>query len=108
MQVAQVHRIERGEKGTGRRADKKGCLPMSLDGYLELLDRTGRQFRTDQGGSIPVECAPILDRLDCSEESWFDLVQDFRKRFRHEAGSLLSVRAFRSKLCERRTPAANA
>ena len=67
---------------------------------------TGRQFRTDKRGSIPAACAPILDRLDCSEESWFDLVKNFRKRFRNEAGSLPSVRAFRSKRRERRAQAA--
>ena len=81
---------------------------MSLDDYLKLLDWTGRQFRTDKRGSIPAACAPILDRLDCSEESWFDPVKNFRKRFRNEAGSLLSVRAFRSKRRERRAQAATA
>jgi len=77
---------------------------MSLDEYLELLDWTGRQFRIDKRGAIPAACAPILDRLDCSEDTWFDLV----KNFRNEAGSLLSVRAFRSKRRERRAQAATA
>jgi REP element-mobilizing transposase RayT len=122
---AQDHRVEHGEKAgwlapiplevkrkkvrekqTSRRADNKGCLPMSLDDYLKLLDWTGRQFRTDKRGAIPAACAPILDRLDCSAETWFDLVKNFRKRFRNEAGSLLSVRAFRSKRRERRAQAA--
>ena len=80
---------------------------MSLDDYLKLLDWTGRQFRTDKRGVIPMTCAPILDRLDCSEETWFDLVRNFRKRFRNEAGSVLSVRAFRSKRRERRARAAS-
>ncbi len=123
---AQDHRIEHGEKAgwlapiplevkrqkvrekaTSRRAGNKGCLPMSLDDYLKLLDWTGRQFRTDKRGMIPATCAPILDRLDCSEETWFDLVKNFRKRFRNEAGSVLSVRAFRSKRRERRAQAAS-
>ena len=124
---AQDHRVEHGEKAgwlapiplevkrkkvrekqTSRRADNKGCLLMSLDDYLKLLDWTGRQFRTDKRGAIPAACAPILDRLDCSQETWFDLVKNFRKRFRNEAGSLLSVRAFRSKRRERRAQAATA
>ena len=96
------------EKETSRRSDNKGCLPMSLDDYLQLLDWTGRQLRTDKRGAIPAACAAILGRLDCSEESWFDLVKNFRKRFRNEAGSLLSVRAFRSKRRERRAQAATA
>ena len=81
---------------------------MSLDDCLELLDWTGRQFRTDKRGVIPATCAPILDRLDCSEETWFNLVRNFHKRFRNEAGSVLSVRAFRSKRRERRSQAATA
>jgi len=96
------------EKETDRRAGNKGCLPMSLDEYLELLDWTGRQFRTEKRGAIPAACAPILDRLDCSEDTWFDLVKNFRKRFRNEAGSLLSVLAFRSKRRERRAQVATA
>ena len=74
------------EKPSARRASNKGCLPMSLDQYLKLLDWTGRQLRRDKAGKIPAEFDPILERLDCSEESWLDLVQNFRKRFRMEAG----------------------
>ena len=124
---AQDHRIEQGEKAgwlapiplevkrkkvrekqTSRRAGNKGCLPMSLDDYLKLLDWTGRQFRSDKRGTIPAACAPILDRLDCSAETWFDLVRNFRKRFRNEAGSILSIRAFRSKRRERQSQPATA
>ena len=119
---AQDHRIEHGEKAgwlapipleakrkkvrekqTSRRAGNKGCLPMSPGDYLKLLDWTGRQFRSDKRGAIPAVCAPILDRLDCSAETWFDLVKNFRKRFRNESGSVLSIRAFRSKRRERRS-----
>ncbi len=69
-----------------RRASHRGCLSMTLDQYLSLLDWTGRQIRQDKTGSIPQECAPILERLSCSSESWLDLVKHFRKRFRTEAG----------------------
>jgi REP element-mobilizing transposase RayT len=123
---AQDHRIEHGEKAgwlapipleasrqkvrereTARRADNKGCLPMTLDGYLKLLDWTGRQFRTGKRGRIPSACAPILDRLGCSAETWFDFVKNFRKRFRSEAGLQPSIRAFRSKRRERRSHTAS-
>ena len=59
---------------------------MSLDQYLQLLDWTGRQLRADKRGSIPTGLAPMLDRLQCSSESWLDLVKNFRKRFRVEIG----------------------
>ena len=83
------------EKMTSRRASNKGCLSMTLDQYLRLLDWTGRQIRKDKVGGIPKECAPILDRLDCSAETWIDFVKNFRKRFRNEAGLVPSRQAFR-------------
>ena len=59
---------------------------MTLDQYLQLLDWTGRQLRTDNRGSIPIGLDPMLERLQCSEESWLDLLKNFRKRFRVEIG----------------------
>jgi hypothetical protein len=41
-------------------------LPMTLDASLKLLDGTGRQ---NKAGNIPAECAPMLDRLQCSAET---------------------------------------
>ncbi|MEI7700957.1 MAG: hypothetical protein WCK86_14255, partial [Planctomycetia bacterium] len=74
------------EKQTARRASNKGCLFMSLDQYLQLLDWTGRQLRRDKPGVISSDLKPIMERLDCTVESWLDLVQNFRRRFRMEAG----------------------
>ena len=84
------------EKISTRRASSKGCLSMTLDQYLKLLDWTGRQIRRDKVGVIPQECAPILERLDCSAETWVDFVKNFRKRFRNEAGLPQSRQTFRS------------
>jgi|GEM_PF-3321669 len=61
---------------------------MTLDQDLKLLDWTGRQFRKDQTGRIPDECAPILERLRRNAETWLDFVKNFGKRFRNEAGLL--------------------
>jgi len=74
------------DKATDRRAINKGCLSMTLEQYLRLIDWTGRQIRKDKVGSIPPECAPILERLECSAETWLDFVKNFRNRFRNEAG----------------------
>ena len=41
------------EKATTRRASNKGCLAITLDQYLKLLDWTGRQIRIDKAGRIP-------------------------------------------------------
>ena len=91
------------EKITTRRASNKGCLSMTLNQYLQLLDWTGRQIRKDKVGVIPKECAPILERLECSAETWVDFVRNFRKRFRNEAGLAPSRNAFRTTRRESRT-----
>ncbi len=86
VQFSENHTKPSAASRPRRRASNKGCLPMTLDQYLKLLDWTGRQLRKDKAGRIPSEFAPILERLDCSAESWLDLVKNFRKRFRTEAG----------------------
>jgi len=90
------------EKQPDRRASNKGFLPMTLDQYLKLLDWTGRQLRKDKAGKIPAEFEAILERLDCSVESWLDLVQNFRKRFRTEAGLAKSLQSVSSARRSRR------
>src|SRR6185503_2435130 len=85
------------EKPNHRRATNKGCLPMTLDTYLKLVDWTGRQIRRDKPGQIPADCAPILERLNCSAETWLDYVKNFRKRFRNAAGLAASQHSFRLK-----------
>ena len=91
------------EKSTARRAGNKGCLPMSLDQYLQLLDWTSRQIRRDKAGRIPAECAPILERLECSAETWLDFVKNFRRRFRNEAGLPRNRTLFRTSRRQSRT-----
>jgi hypothetical protein len=74
------------DRRTTRRLSNRGCLFLSLDQYLQLVDWTGRQLRLDKPGQIPAQLAPILTRLDCSPETWLDLVKNFRRRFATEAG----------------------
>ena len=85
------------EKPTTRRASNKGCLPMSLETYLKLVDWTGRQFRKDKPGRIPESCLPILERLQCSPETWLDYVRHFHLRFRREAGLESSRQSYRNR-----------
>jgi hypothetical protein len=93
------------EKITTRRASNKGCLSMTLNQYLRLLDWTGRQIRKDKVGVIPKECAPILESLECSVETWVDFVRNFRKRFHNEAGLAPSRHVFRTTRRESRVSA---
>jgi len=48
---------------TGCRASDKGVLPMDLATYVQLLEWTGRQLRSDKRGAIPANLAPIFERL---------------------------------------------
>jgi REP element-mobilizing transposase RayT len=86
-----------GERNSRRLTDR-GCLFMTLDDYLRLIDWTGRQLRQDKAGQIPWQLDPILTRLDCTPETWLDLVRNFRRRFRTEAGrpeTLANTRSLR-------------
>ena len=69
------------------RASNTGCLPMSFAEYLNLLDWTGRQLRTDKRGAIPEELSPILERLQIGGElGWLQLMGQFSRLFRRAAG----------------------
>ncbi len=74
-----------------RRASNKGCLPMSLAEYLQLLDWTGRQLRRDKRGAIPSNVAPILQRLKITDDGWLKLVKDFSRMFRRAAGTPVTL-----------------
>jgi hypothetical protein len=85
------------QKVTTRRASNKGCLLMTLDQYLQLLDWTGRQLKKDKPGRIPPNFSPILKRLELDGQTWMDIVLNFRKRFRNEAGRAPARQKFRSR-----------
>lgn len=73
-------------KKTERRVSNKGFLTLSLTEYLQLLDWTARQIRTDKRGSTPAELEPLFERLEISAELWVDCVTNFRKWFRSSVG----------------------
>ncbi|MEZ6032420.1 MAG: hypothetical protein R3C17_04970 [Planctomycetaceae bacterium] len=78
-------RTEEYANSQQRDASNKGCLPMTLDEYLRLLDWTGRQLRRDKTGSIPVEFARFsIDWTAVPSHGRADLVRNFRKRFRQK------------------------
>jgi REP element-mobilizing transposase RayT len=91
-----------------RRASNKGCLFMTLEQYLLLLDWTGRQMKKGKLGHVPQEFAPILERLDCDAELWMLYVRDFRRVFRNEAGKAENRKAFRSQRNRNRAQAVTA
>ena len=74
------------EKPNSRRASQKGCLPMSLEDYLALVEWTGRAYRKDKVGKFPEQCQPLFQRLQYDGETWLEWVKNFRQRFRNEVG----------------------
>ena len=71
------------------------------DRYLQLLDWTGRELRSDKRGSIPKDLDPMLERLQCSRETWLDLVRNFRKRVRGEIGLRTTLQSVSSRRTNR-------
>jgi hypothetical protein len=74
------------------RASNKGCLAMPFVEYLQILDWTGRTWRSDKRCAVPNGLAPILERLALTDESWMNLVRDFRRKFRRAAGTPESMK----------------
>ena len=50
--------------------------------------------RKGKAGRIPDDCAPVRERLQCSAETWLDFVQNYRLRFRNEAGLATTRQAY--------------
>ena len=72
---------------TGCRASDKGCLPLSLTDYLQLVDWTGRQIVRGRGGRIPADLSPVLSRVGIAQEDWLPLVTRFGRLFQRVAGA---------------------
>lgn len=77
----------------GRRASLKGFLTMSIVRYLELLDWTGRQLRSDKRGVIPTHTKPTLQSLGIDPDHWLDLAEKFGSLFKRAAGSSIALSA---------------
>jgi hypothetical protein len=86
-----------------RRASDKGCLPISVADYLNLVDWTGRQIVRGKRGSIPVELASILDRLGIAEGHWLPVITNFGRYFHRVAGAARAVGRERPRLNRQRT-----
>ena len=81
----------------GCRSSDKGFLPISIASYLELLDWTARQLRSDKRGATPASAGPILKRLGIDAEVWCELTRDFGKLFSTVAGKPKVIEQTRSR-----------
>ncbi|MEO8001086.1 MAG: hypothetical protein ABI644_04365 [Arenimonas sp.] len=46
------------------------CLPIPLDAYIELVQRTGKQMRPDRSGAFPAAMPSVLKALENDPERW--------------------------------------
>jgi hypothetical protein len=86
----------------GHRASDKGFLPMTDAAYVDLLDWTARQIRSDKPGVTPANMQPVFDRLGISGEVWCGMVKDFGRLFYAVAGRPHEIDAHRSRDGQRR------
>ena len=66
VEVARSHAVESETAVPCGRASNRGCLAMSQQDYLKLLDWSGRHLRHGKRGTIPAALPPILSRLGVS------------------------------------------
>jgi hypothetical protein len=59
---------------------------LTLEEYLQVLDSTGRCIRDGKRGSIPIDLAPILNRLNLNKENWMTTTTYFGNRFYRISG----------------------
>jgi hypothetical protein len=74
---------------------------MYLNGYMELLDWTGRAIRDDKRGHIPEDIPPILARLGIDPQQWLTQMQPRGNRFGRAIGRLDNLKAHASALGQR-------
>ncbi len=79
-------------------------LPFRLQDYLELVDWTGRQIRTDKRGNIDQNIPPILERLNIDTDHWIYNTQHFESQFKGLVGTVLSIKAQCQRFGYQRTP----
>ncbi len=82
--------------GNPREAIPEG-IPLPLDGYLELVDWSGRILREGKRGAIDEKLPPIFDRLQIDPKHWLYLNRNFESRFKSLVGTAHSIRS----ACER-------
>ncbi|PCJ11803.1 MAG: transposase [Gammaproteobacteria bacterium] len=70
-------------EGNESQAEQRGVL-FSLEGYLELVDYTGRIIRPDKRGAISMTLPPILQRIDIDFSTWLKNSTQFEAVYREK------------------------
>lgn len=86
------------------RQDIPAGLPFRLQDYLELVDWTSSQIRTDKRRSIDQKTSPILERLNIDTDHWIYNTQNFESQFKGLVGTVISIKAQCQRFEYQRTP----
>lgn len=99
-------RIEQRDKALAPMADEHGstfCIPIRKAEYLQLVDWTGRQFRSDKRGRIAAARPPIIERLQqSSQRSWLDEMRHLTRHYFRAIGNDVSLVDYRDFLGQSR------
>jgi REP element-mobilizing transposase RayT len=69
-------------------------LPVTEEYYLKLLDWSGRAVQKNKRGAIPIELAPIMERLELADENWLEMIHSIETAFSDVAGTSKTLREF--------------
>jgi putative transposase len=61
---------------------------------VSVLVLVGRAIREDKSGSIPIELAPILERLNIDPEAWLDSVKNYGRNYNTVIGTREGIKRF--------------
>ena len=64
------------------------CLPVRLCDYIELVEWTGKQVRTDKRGAIPKQTPSLLKNLHVSEQRWTTQVKGIGSTYWRAVGGV--------------------
>jgi hypothetical protein len=73
-------------------------IPYRFDDYLDLVDWTGRNIRSDKRGSIDERLPPIVQRLNIDPDAWHCSMQRHGNVFGRAMGRLDHLRLHASTL----------
>lgn len=76
----------------------RAAIPFGFDDYLELVEVTGRNIRTDKRGAIPAHTPKLLDRLGIDSEQFIACATSLMRQF----GSAVRAPASLTQLCAAR------
>lgn len=64
------------------------CLPVRLGDYIELVEWTGKQVRTDKRGAIPKQTPSLLKNLHITEKRWTTQVKGIGSSYWRAVGDV--------------------